>query len=129
MNLSMEDLVAQYIKIREKQAQLKVEYEAKNAPYEDVKSKIEALILQRFEEQGVNSMKTKAGTAYVSVTARASLGDWDTYKAFLDRQDNPYDFLERRVSTAAVENYKTEPKDLPPGINWVEVRGVNFRKT
>jgi hypothetical protein len=37
--------------------------------------------------------------------------------------------LERRVSKAAVEQYKDEHGNLPPGINWREEITINVRRS
>lgn len=125
----MDELVQHYIKVRDRRSQLKAEYEQRDQQYRDLMDTIEAAMLSRFNEMGVDSVKTPAGTAYVAVTARASIGDWDSFREFLDRQDNPFDFVERRVAKAAVEAYKAANDDLPPGINWSETRSVNFRRS
>lgn len=126
--LSMEDLVRQFIKLRDKKSQLKAEYEAKVAPLDDVQNKIEALLLQRFQEMGVESVKTPAGTAYTTVRTSASVADWDSFLAFVKDNDS-FEMLERRVSKTAVEQYKAAHSDLPPGLNWSESRSVNFRRS
>lgn len=127
--MKMDDLVETYIKVREKKSQLKAEYEAKVAKYDAVQEKIESLLLQRFGEMGVDSVKTPNGTAYTSVRSTATLADWDAFKAFITQQDDPYFFVERRVSKSAVEQYKAANDDLPPGVNWSETRTVNFRRS
>lgn len=126
--LSMEDLVRQFIKLRDKKSQLKAEYEAKVAPLDDVQNKIEALLLQRFQEMGVESVKTPAGTAYTTVRTSASVADWDSFLSFVKDNDS-FEMLERRVSKTAVEQYKAAHSDLPPGLNWSESRSVNFRRS
>lgn len=127
--MKMDEIVQQYIKLREKKAQLKAEYEAKVAPYEEVQEKIEALLLAHFAEFGVESVKTSAGTAYASIRSSASMADWDTFKAFCEQQDDPFAFLDRRVNKSAVEQFKEAHGDIPPGVNWSETRVVNFRRT
>lgn len=127
--MKMDDLVETYIKIREKKSQLKAEYDEKVSKFDAVQDKIEALLLQRFGEMGVDSVKTTNGTAYTSVRSSATLADWDAFKAFIEQQDDPYFFVERRVSKSAVEQYKAANDDLPPGVNWSETRTVNFRRS
>lgn len=125
----MEELVSAFIKIREKKSQLKAEYEAKVAKYDETANKIEAVLLAKFNEMGLDSIKTPAGTAYASVRASATVADWDAFKTFLQSTDDPYFFIERRVNKTAVEQYKAANEDLPPGVNWSETRVVNFRKS
>lgn len=127
--MKIDELVEKYIKIRDKLATLKAEYEAEVAKYKTVQEKIEASLLLKFNELGVDSMKTASGTAYVSVQSRASIADWDSFRQFLSTQEDPYIYVERRVSKAAVEQYKAVHADLPPGVSWSETRGINFRRS
>lgn len=128
--MKIDQLVETYIKLRQKLSQLEAEYDEKKRPLKEAQEKIEALMLVKFGEMGVDSMKTQAGTAYIAVRSSATVADWDSFREFLDRQDDPYMFVERRVSKTAVEQYKAAHKnDLPPGINWREERVVNFRRT
>ncbi len=127
--MKIDELVEKYIKIRDKLSKLKAEYEAEAAKYKAVQEKIEALMLRQFNELGVDSMKTASGTAYVSIQTRASIADWDSFRQFLDTQEDPYMYVERRVSKAAVEQYKAAHDDLPPGVSWSETRGINFRRS
>lgn len=129
MTMKMDDLVEAFIKIREKKSQLKAEYDAKVGKFDEVQGKIEGLLLQRFGELGVDSVKTAAGTAYTSVRSSATLADWDVFRAFLTQQEDPFMYVERRVSKVAVEQYKAANEDLPPGVNWNEMRTVNFRRS
>ena len=128
--MKIDQLVETYIKLRQKLSQLEAEYDEKKRAYKEAQEKIEALMLVKFGEMGVDSMKTPAGTAYVSVRSSAGVADWDSFREFLERQDDPYMFVERRVSKTAVEQYKAANEgELPPGINWREERVVNFRRT
>ena len=127
--LKLDDLVGKYIKLREKKVQLKAAYEASLAPYDELQNKIEALLLAKFAAMGVDSVKTPGGTAYTAVRTSASLGDWDSFRAFCEQQEDPFQYLDRRVSKAAVEHFRDTNDDLPPGVNWSETRVVNFRKS
>ncbi len=129
MTMKMDDLVETYIKIREKKSRLKADYDLKVSKFDEVQDKIEALLLQRFGEMGVDSIKTAAGTAYMQVRSSATLADWDVFREFLAQQEDPYMYVERRVSKTAVEQYKAANEDLPPGVNWNEMRVVNFRRS
>ena len=127
--MKIDQLVETYIKLRSKLSQLDQEYDEKKRPFKEAQDKIEALMLARFAELGVDSMKTQSGTAYVTVRTSASVGDWVSFREFLDRQEDPFMFVERRVSKVAVEQYKAANADIPPGVNWTETRAVNFRRT
>lgn len=126
--MKIDDLVHRFIQVRDKKSQMKAAFEAQAAKLTELQDKIEALLLVRFEELGVTSMKTAHGTAYTSVRASASVADWDAVLTFI-KDSGTYELLERRVSKTAVEQYKSAHDDLPPGINWSESRGINFLRS
>ena len=126
--MQIDDLVGKYIKVREKKSLLKAAYDLDVARYEKLQETIESLLLLRFEEMGVDSVKTSAGTAYTTTRTSASMADWGTFRQFCEMQEDPFMFLDRKANKAACEEYKASNDDLPPGINWTETRVVNFRR-
>jgi hypothetical protein len=129
MTQKVDKLVEKYIQLRESKAKIEAENSARLAPYEEALNLIENALLETFIELGVTSVKTEFGTAYTSVRTTASLADWDVFREFCSQQDDPYAFVERRISKAAVEEYRNAHSDLPPGVNWSETRKVNFRRS
>ncbi len=125
--MKLDDLVGTFIKIREKKAKLKAAYEEEVAKYNEAADRIENILLAKFAEMGVESIKTTKGTAYQSIRTSATMGDWDSFREFCERQDDPYQYIERRVSKDAVVAYKQATGELPPGVNWSETRTVGFR--
>ena len=56
-------LVELYIQLRDRRALRKAEYENADADDKGKQEKIEGILLQRFNEEGIDSIKTGAGTA------------------------------------------------------------------
>lgn len=125
--LKMDELVEKYILLRDKKAEIKKAYEMKVAGIDEVLEKIEVILLKSFQDSGMDSVSTKAGTAYVSSRTSATVADWDAFFNFVKTGEN-WDFLERRCSKEAVVQYKAANEDLPPGVNWSETRTVNVRR-
>lgn len=126
--MKMSDLVAMYVQLRDKKAEYKAEYESKVAKIEENLSKIEAKLLQVFEESGMDSVKTEAGTAYKSTRVSVTTGDKDAFMEFV-RTNDEWPLLEVRPSKSAVEQYREQHDDLPPGINWRAEQVVNIRRS
>lgn len=124
----MEELVEKYIQLRDKKAQLSAAFKEKTAKLDAVLAKIEGILLQQFSELGMESVRTKAGTAYKSSRVSATVADWDQTLDFI-QQNELWNMLEHRVSKQAVEQYKEEHGDLPPGVNWREEVVVNVRRS
>ncbi len=126
--MKMSELVAMYIQLRDKKAEYKAEYESKVAKIEENLDKIEAKLLQVFDESGMDSVKTEAGTAYKSTRVSVTTGDKDAFMEFV-RTNDEWPLLEVRPSKSAVEQYREQHDDLPPGINWRAEQVVNIRRS
>lgn len=122
----MEELVAKYLKLREVKTRLSNDYKAKVAKVDDVMDKIEGAILAQFNELGVESARTSAGTAYRQVRTSTTVADWDAVLHFI-QENELYNMLERRVNKTAVEEYVAENGALPPGVNLRQEVVINVR--
>lgn len=125
--MKVSDLVDKYIQIRDRKAQLKKEYEAKVAPLEEAHAKIEAKFLELFEKTGTDSLKTEFGTAYRSTRSSVTTADRDAFMTYI-RENDEWPLLEVRPAKAAVEVFKEEHGELPPGLNYREEMVVNIRR-
>lgn len=124
----MEELVQKYIELRDAKAQIKAKYDQKVGKLDAAMEKIEAIILLDFNEQGIESMRTSAGTAYKQTRVSAGVADWDAARDFIV-ENGLWNMLERRVNKSAIEQYKDANGDLPPGINWREEVVINVRRS
>lgn len=124
----MEDLVTKYIELRDTKAKIEAEMKAKTAKIVSIMDRIEAAILAEFQESGVESVRTKDGTAYKQTRTSAGVADWDATLSYI-QQNGLWHMLERRVSKAAVEQFKEANGELPPGLNWREEVVINVRRS
>ena len=79
------------------------------------------------DAQGLTSFKSDYGTAFLTTTDYANVGDWDAVLDFI-RDNDAYDMLEKRVSKIAVRGYIEANKAVPPGITYGTKLEVNIRK-
>lgn len=124
----MDELVENYVKLRDAKAQLKAQYDAKRAKLDEILTQIEGNLLLKFQELGCESVRTSVGTAYKSTRTSATVADWDIILEHILDTEN-YTLFDHRISKKAVEEYKEENGDLPPGINWREEVVVNVRRS
>jgi hypothetical protein len=125
--MKLSDLVAKYIELRDKKAQMKAEYDEKAAKLDAVLDQIEGTLLKTFDTAGMDSVKTPFGTAYTTTQTSATIADPDVFREFVKKND-AWDMFQNRVSKTAVEQYKAVHDDVPPGVNWREERVVNVRR-
>lgn len=121
-------IVEKYVMLRDRKAELKAAYDASVKDIDVAMDRVESYLLNTMQEMGVDSFKTPFGTAYQSLKTSASVKDWPSTLAFI-QENAEWDMLVRGVSKDFVKAYRDEHNDLPPGINWVELRSVNIRRS
>lgn len=111
--LTFDQMAAMRLKLGE---QIK-EAEAAVAAIKAKREKIDVEFLRRFNEQGLQNVKTKHGTPYILERTSVSVADKDAYWSWMEA-NNSFDFMEVRANKKMVEAYKEQHGDLPPGLNW-----------
>ena len=127
MSITVDDVVAAYLKLRNKKEALEAETKDQVKTLKEKMEQFEAWIKEQADAQGVTSFKTKHGTAFLTTTDYANVGDWDAVLDFIRTQE-AYDMLEKRVSKIAVRGYIDANKVVPPGVNYGTKLEVNIRK-
>ncbi len=127
MTVNVDDVVATYMKLRLQKESMEAEVKDRVSVIKAKREKIEAWIKEQADLQGVTSFKTKHGTAFLTTTDYANVGDWDAVLDFIRTQE-AYDMLEKRVSKIAVRGYIDANKVVPPGVNYGTKLEVNIRK-
>jgi hypothetical protein len=121
-------LLKLFIALRDRRAQRKAAYDNDDADDRTKQDKIEVEFLRRFQERGIDNVSARdVGTAYRTTRSSATVADWDTFLNHVV-ENEAWEMLERRVNKTAVQQYKAEEEDLPPGVNWAETQVVNFRR-
>lgn len=126
--MKISELVQKYVEVRDKKAQMESEHKAKIAKVDEVLDKIEAALLKTFDTAGMDSVRTEFGTAYSSSRTTASIADPDAFMTFC-KENNAWHMLQKRVAQSAVEQYKDEHQDVPPGINLRVERTIGIRRS
>lgn len=127
MSVTVDSVVATYIKLRNKKAEIQAEVKDKIAGINASLGKIEAWLKEQADKEGVTSFKTKSGTAFLTTDTFAGVADWDALLDFILKNEQ-YDMLEKRVSKLAVVDYVAQHSEVPPGVNLTTKVGINVRK-
>lgn len=126
--MKLSEAVELYIKMRDRKAELKAEFDAKVAPLNEKMDKLEAKLLDVFNQTGMDSVKTESGTAYTTTRVTASVADKEVFMTHV-RENDDWGLLEVRASKTAIEQYRSVHDDIPPGISMREERVVNVRRS
>jgi hypothetical protein len=124
----MQEIIEKYIELRDKKTELSAAYKKKVAGLDAALDQLEAILLEKLNEIGMDSAKGSTGTVYKSKRTSATVADWDYVLDHIQKNEL-WNMLEKRVSKQAVEQYVEEHGDLPPGINWREELVVNIRRS
>ena len=127
MTVNIDDVVATYMKLRSQKDAIEAEVKDSVSVIKSKMEKLEAWIKDQADQQGVTSFKTKHGTAFLTTTDYAQVGDWDAVLNFI-RDNEAFDMLEKRVSKIAVRGYIEHTKSVPPGVNYGTKLEVTIRK-
>ena len=121
-------LLKLFIALRDRRARRKADFQLDDVDDKEKQERIEIEFLRRFNKRGIDNVSARGvGTAYRSVRASAKVADWDSLLEFI-KKEGAWEMLERRVSKVAVEQFKAETSDLPPGVDWGETQVINFRR-
>ncbi|MDE2102748.1 MAG: hypothetical protein KGL39_36220 [Patescibacteria group bacterium] len=125
--MKIDELVSIYIRLRDRRAARKKEYDEADAADKASQEKIEAKLLTTFNENGLTTAGCELGTAYTSTRTSATVADWETLLEFIRKHDS-WAMLEHRVSKKAVEDYMAANEELPPGVSISREVVVNIRR-
>lgn len=124
-DIQIDAAISAYLKLRGALEGMKDEHKAKEAVLRSKMDKLEAYFLDFLNKSGTDSIAARGvGTVFKQDVVSAKVADWD---ALLDwvRANNAWEFLERRVSKSAVQEFASGNDQLPPGVEMsttVEVR-------
>lgn len=114
--ISSDKLAEIYIKIRDKRAELKEQFESQD---NELKAQQDVLVEQMLalcQEQNADSIKTPAGTIIRKVDTRYWTTDWDSMYKFVEEHD-AFPLLEKRLHQTNLKQFLDEnPKLLPVGL-------------
>jgi len=121
-------VIEQFVKLRDRRAELKRAYEAEDFKLKQAAERIEGWLLQKLNTDGVESLKTAMGTAYISVETRVSCADWPSFYSFCLQQQR-VDFFEKRLTTKVILEFEEQEGHLPPYVSKMVERVVRVRRT
>jgi hypothetical protein len=115
--LQADRLVAVYVKMRDKRAELSAAFEAEDNKISAQMDLVEAELLKICKTIGADSVRTPFGNVYRTVRTRYETSDWEHMYKFITEHNVPQ-LLERRISTNNMKQFLEEnPELMPIGMN------------
>ena len=112
-NVPADVLAETYIKIRDKRAELKEQFEEQDNKLKEQQELLAAEMLEVCYETGADSIKTTAGTIIRKVDTRYWTTDWDSMYQFIQEHD-AFPLLEKRLHQTNMRQFLEENPDLLP---------------
>ena len=125
--VSIDDAINVYVATRDALAEERKSYNVYEAKAKNYMDRIEMFIKDKADEIGVDSFKTKSGTAYRTVKTSYRVGQWDTYLAWMKETGN-FQCLEKRAAKNAVKEIHDETGEIPPGLEYVAEVAFDVRR-
>ena len=125
--LTVDKVIGAYITLRSQKEVIEADVKEQVAGIKEKMAKLEAWIQAKSDETGVKSFKTDAGTAFMSTTDFAKVGDWDAVLGFI-KDNGAYDLLNKAVNKKAVREYIDINGSVPSGVNFGTIMGVSVRR-
>jgi len=126
--ISVDKLVAVYIKMRDKRAELLRDYEEADSTVKTQMELVETKLLDTCKEIGVDRLGSKHGTVMRTVKTRYWTSDWESMHKFILEHKMP-ELLERRISQSTIKQLLEDKPDLMPmGLNIDSKYGVIIRR-
>lgn len=126
--LTPDMLTRTYIKIRNKRAELKAEFEEQDNALEAQINALKSELLDYCKSQNIDSVRTSEGTFYRTIKTRYWTNDWDSMNRFILEHEVPQ-FYEKRLNQTVMKQFLEENPDvLPPGLNVDSEYVITVRK-
>lgn len=114
---AMDELSAEYIKIRTEREHLKHNYEAEDAKFEEKMAVIESKMLDVMNSANASSISTTNAVVMRKVTSRYNPTNWDAVYEMIARH-KAFGILHKRVHDTNMRQFLEEhPDEYPAGLN------------
>ena len=108
-------MIEMYLQLRQRTRDVEARHKAELAPYLATREKLELLMLDHLNENGLESTRCATGTAFKSTVTSVVVRDWPRTLDFI-RDNQMWDLLEGRVAKSAALEIVEEMEQPIPGV-------------
>lgn len=116
-----------FIRTRAKRKALGQLFEVEDKPLKELETLLGAWLQKYLLDNGLDNIKTKVGTAFLTTKTTASLKDPDEFMKFVIANQR-FDLMDRKANTTAVRDFLKEKGELPPGANLSSFQTIGVHK-
>lgn len=114
---SVDEAIEKYVELRDFMSAETKKYNELEAGIKGELEKISMWLRDKGDALGVDSFKTKCGTAFRSVKTSYRIGAWEEYIEWIKATGN-FQCLEKRAAKLAVKEIHDVTGIIPPGLNY-----------
>lgn len=122
------DLIAKYVSLRDQRIAAEKRFaEWRKENFDTTMDEIEGKLLDICNSSGVDSLKTKAGTAYKKSSVSVTTADGDAFRTYVI-DTRQYELADLRPNKTAINEVINAGKPLPPGVNRAVFQVINVNR-
>lgn len=126
--MNVKKMIEYYIRLRDKKSEMENAHKEAMAPIRSAMTDLENRMLAHMNDEGTTSLSAKGlGTAYQTTRVSATVADREEFKRYCEEND-AWELADIRAGKTAIREMLNDTGELPPGINWREDIGVNFKR-
>ena len=125
--MTLNDVIAAYLKLRTAKEELVKKHKEELAPLNEAMLKCQLWVHQQLQSQGQQNTRTEAGSAFLQTDTSVTVESWDDTIAWI-KENDAWDFLEKRVSKSVVQDYLEAANAIPPGVKVTSDISCHIRK-
>ena len=112
----MKQVAEGYVTLRNQKRAIEKGHKEELAPLNADMKKMEAFMLDLFNQEGLQNISTAEATVYKSKRVSVKMENWEDFFNFVQEHE-AWHFLTRSVSKTMVTEYLEEEGKLPPGLS------------
>lgn len=121
------ELVEAYIKLRDKKEAAQAEFKKSLETTNKIMDTLEAVLLQKLEELGVDSLTAKGiGTVYRNTQDSCTVQDKPVFREWVEETGN-WDAVDLRANKTAIRDMLNKGEEVP-GVKFSSIHTVGIRR-
>jgi hypothetical protein len=121
--------IAQFIRLRDKIAEIKKKHDEELKPYTEALLKLNSTLLEHLNENGGDSVTVRGvGTVYRSTKRSASIADGGEFRRFIIGGEL-WELVDWKANAPQIAEFIEKNKTVPPGVNLNSVVTIGVRRS
>lgn len=125
--MDYEKAIREYLGLRHEIAAAEDKFKELLKPKKTRMAELDSIITAAAQEEGLETVPAKAGTAYWSVHTRCTAKDKGAFEDFVKSQ-NRWDLADIRARKTNIAEYVSQTGEIPPGLDFSRIKVFNVRE-